>query len=232
MTVSRLSRSLFVVAGLSAALGLAGCATTSAPDAVAEPRTPTEQFPIDVVPTPVEIQLAIHAKGLSPTQAEALAGFADRWREASGGAIVIQAPKGAGDQASVYRMSEGARAFLIDQGAPPQAIRVASYDAGGKAGAPLIVGYQTYVARGPVCGEHWEGLTHSAGNRTSSNFGCAITANMAAQIADPRDLIEPRATEPGDAQRRVEALAKYRKGENTSAAKDAAASGAVSRAVN
>ena len=55
---------------------------------------------------------------------------------------------------------------------------------------------------------------------------------MAAQIANPEDLIRPRDSTPADAGRRDTVLGKYRKGDVTASAKDEQATGVVSKAVN
>jgi pilus assembly protein CpaD len=59
-----------------------------------------------------------------------------------------------------------------------------------------------------------------------------VTANIAAQVANPEDLLGPRAETPIDSGRRATVLDKYRKGELTSSAKDDQSSGVVSKAVN
>ena len=51
--------------------------------------------------------------------------------------------------------------------------------------------------------------------------------DLAAMVADPRDLVSPRPLDPDDAQRRLTVLEKYRKGETTVAEKAASQSGAV-----
>jgi pilus assembly protein CpaD len=107
---------------------------------------------------------------------------------------------------------------------------MASYDAAGA--APVItVSYPRYKARGPECGRSWENLSSTHGNRPYDNFGCAVTANFAAQIANPADLLAPRALDAPDGGRRQVVLDKYRKGEISSTAKDQQASGAVSNVV-
>ena len=65
-------------------------------------------------------------------------------------------------------------------------------------------------------------------NQSSGGFGCAITANMDAQVASPADRVRPADMGPADSQRRLFALDKYRKGEITSSAADEQAKGAVS----
>ncbi|MDP3855662.1 CpaD family pilus assembly protein [Phenylobacterium sp.] len=220
-----------VLASLAA---LSACATPPSMDVgqVADPRTPTELWKVEVASQPHEIRLAVHAAGLSSTQADALAGFAADWREVEGGTITLQAPSGPGvDGSAAFRTGEGARTFLTGQGVRPDQIRIVGYDAKGEASPPLLVGYLRHQAVIPECGRSWTNISHSMANEVQPNFGCAVTANMAAQIANPADFKGPRATTAPDAARRVDVMAKYRKGENTSSQADKQATGAVSQVV-
>lgn len=215
------------------AAGVTACASAPPPreGAVIDPRTPLDQYRAQVVPQADEVRLAIHAQGVSGPQADALAGLVHAWRSHDGGPIRLQSPVGATDAAAAYRMGESVRAFLVSQGVPHSDIQVAGYDAGGQAGAPMVVGYERYVAQIPRCGQDWENLTSTAQNRPRANFGCAVTANFAAQLANPADLVRPRDMEPADAARRAEVLDKYRRGEPTSTQADEQAKGALSQAV-
>jgi pilus assembly protein CpaD len=211
----------------AALVGLSACAT-EIPDRIADARTPTEHFQAKVTAADQEIRLAVHAQGLSPNQAEALAAFAEDWREAEGGTITLSAPSGGADSRAAFRTVEGARSALIEQGVAADHIAVVSYDAKGDAAAPLRVAYLRYQAQVPACGRTWTNLARSATNDVQPNFGCAVTANMAAQIANPADLAHPRATTAMDAQRREVMLDKYRKGQVTSSDKDEQAKGVIS----
>lgn len=222
----------FLLAATAASLGLGACVTGGSRDELAaDIRTPTEQHAIEVERQPEEIRLKVHAAGPSPNQDAAAARFVDGWREANGGEIVIQAPNGEVDPAAVHRMVEGVRHLLAGTGVPREAVRIVGYDARGQAAPPLIVGYERYVALGPQCGQNWASITRSASNKVHPNFGCAVTANMAAQIADPRDLIEPRGLDPADAGRRGVVTEKYRAGEPTGAKPPEESSGAIATAV-
>jgi pilus assembly protein CpaD len=228
-----LLRSLAVV-GFAAALG--ACAT-KIPGADDQARLPTERFEAKVTSRPEEVLLAVHAQGLSPRQAEALSKFVDYWRDDEGGVIGIQAPSAGVDPGAAYRMSESARGFLLSKGVPAEKVEVVGYDPDAPGGSgdgapPLRVGYLRYHAEIPKCGQTWTNIAHSWKNEVQPNFGCGVTANMAAQIADPADLLGPRTVTPQDATRRQEVLDKYRKGEITSSAKDDKADGAISKAVN
>jgi pilus assembly protein CpaD len=217
---------------LLAALALTACATDSAELAGPEPMTPTERFAIEVQQHPEELRLAAHAQGVSPNQQQALADFVRRYSSGDGGAITLQSPNHGGDPQAAYRTTVDARDFLTGHGVDPAKIRIVGYDAGGDAQAPVVIGYTAFVAKGPTCGQQWENLSATGHNREYENFGCAITANIAAQIGNPSDLLNPRALDPTDAARRQTVLDHYRKGETTSTAKDEQANGAVSTAVH
>lgn len=217
---------------LALVVALSACASAPPRDgAVADAPTALDQFKAPVRALPNEIRLAIHAQGVSQGQAQALSDLVNGWRAADGGRLVIQAPSGGPDSSAVYRMGESVRAFLVGQGVPVQAIQVVGYDGGGAAAAPIVVGYLRYEVDVPQCGEQWENLSSTWDNRVYGNFGCATTANLAAQIANPADLAGPRASDAPDAQRRMEVLDHYRAGETTSSARDDQAAGAVATAV-
>lgn len=216
--MNRMSRLLAVSA--FAAL-LAGCASTA--DRVGQmdaPITPTEQWRAELVRNPEEIQLAAHAGGLSPNQAEALAAFVETWRQADAGTITIQAPVDGAEGTGGYRASESARRFLIGQGVPADQVRVVGYRPEGEGRAPLKIGYVRHSVVLPECGREWTNISHSITNRPQANFGCAVTANMAAQIANPADLAGPRADTSIDAGRRQMVMEKYRAGVTTSTPAD------------
>ena len=226
MSALRLSVLVFAAAALSA------CASTPwsppEPTRAEAARTPTELWTADVRPQAAEIRLAVHAQGLSLNQQDALARFAGEWRLGGRGPITLRAPVGGPDAAMVSRATEGARATLASYGAE---VRVQGYEAGGDVRAPLIVGRESYAVSIPTCGQQWDNISRSATNQVQSQFGCSVTANMAAQIANPSDLLGPAAIDPADAQRRAVVLDKYRKGEITASARDSQATGAVSQVV-
>ena len=220
-------RPLIAPLACAALMGLGACAT-KVPDRISDARTPTEHFQAKVTAADQEIRLAVHAQGLSPNQAEALAAFAADWRDADGGTITLSAPTGGAQSRAAFRSIETARSLLIDQGVSADHIAVVNYDAKGDAAAPLRIAYLRYQAQVPVCGQAWTNIAHSANNDVQPNFGCAVTANMAAQIANPADLTHPRASTPVDTQRRETMLDKYRKGQVTSSDKDDQAKGVIS----
>ena len=211
-------------------VAVSGCVTDT-PDRLDLARTPTEHFQARAVEEPNELKLAVHPTGLSEAQTEALAGLVTAWREDEAGLITIQSPAGGPPSEASARMGQGVQAFLTRQGVPRDQIAYVGYDAVGQTGAPLKVSYIHYRAVVPKCGQSWINVAHSAANQPQPNFGCAVTANMAAQIANPADLNRPADLGPVDAQRRQVVLGKYRTGDNTSTVEDKQAKGTISDAV-
>jgi pilus assembly protein CpaD len=224
-------RHLFVF-GLAATV--AACASSRGTQTAhgEPPASPTTQFAVTLTHAPDEILLAPHATGLSPAQASAIADLVERWRDAGDGPVTVQTPTRGGAEA--YHAAAAVQGALLRLGVLESQIRLIGYDAsatpasGDSAVAPIMVGFTHYQARGPQCGRDWQAFTKTFSNQPNSNFGCAVTANFAAMIANPADLAAPRPTDPADANRRETILGKYRRGEATSSSKDSQASGAVS----
>ena len=229
MSSNRSRRLAFGLTCLALAVLAAGCATDAhKPASQAQAITPTEQFPLTARETPGELRLAAHAAGLSAAQRDALAALADRWLQEGGDAVTIRAPTSGADPRAAYETSAQAAALLRALGVPDEQIHRVGYEPAGAGPAPVVVAYSTYRAEIPRCGLKWENLSTNRKNQPMSNFGCAVSANLAAQIADPADIAAPRALAPTDAGRRTTILDKYRQGQLTSGAADSAASGAVS----
>lgn len=219
----------------AALLTLSACATGGEPAApTAISRTDTEQWRdrIKVDGQADEILLATHLSGVSANQDQALRALVDRWLSAEARQITVSAPVGGDDPAAAGRMAGDIRQRLLLLGAPAARVQVVGYDAQGQIGAPVRVSFDYYVAEALKCGQSWENLTATRKNEAYDNFGCAMAANLAAQVANPEDLIRPRNSTPIDAGRRDTVLGKYRKGEITSSARDEQAVGTVSKAIN
>jgi pilus assembly protein CpaD len=213
---------------LAAALG--GCGSLATGYDEKAPLTPLAQHTITVEETPDRLAMTPHPEGLSPAQRVALIGFVSRWRAAvAAGDIAVQVPAG-GDQAAIAKTASDVTGALQALGVPSQAVRLSDYTA--PAGAErVLASFSSLEARGPDCSRGWNNLTSTGANEVSEHFGCAVTANLAAQIADPRDLISPTASTASDAARREVVLGKYRRGETTSTSRDDQAVGTISGAV-
>jgi pilus assembly protein CpaD len=221
--------SLTTLAILGAAALLAACATPHEPPVADQSApTPTEQYPLKARELPGELKLAVHAEGLSASQRDALADLADHWSDAGGGEVTVRVPSAGVDPRSADLASRQAMDFLAAMGVPSDRLRRVGYAPEAGAGAPIVVAYVTYRAVIPRCGREWENLSSNGKNKPMGNFGCATSANLAAQIADPADIAHPRDLDPTDAGRRTTVIDKYRQGQATGGEADKNASGTLS----
>ncbi len=69
---------------------------------------------------------------------------------------------------------------------------------------------RVYRSVAPPCPNWSRSVTFDPQNLPSSNFGCATASNLAAMIADPRDLAEGRTLGPGDGAQAIGAIERYR----------------------
>lgn len=179
--------------------------------------------PIMVEPHFTSIKLSFSAPeaGLLPDDADKLEAFVEDFLSRGSGSISVSAPKGPDSNAVVGYF--GTR--LFNMGVPRSKILVGTHDG---PDARVEIGFIAYQASTKPCGDWSENLANTADNYTAPNFGCAVQANIAAQVADPRDLVEMRPTDPSDAVRRANVLDAYEKGKTTAAEKTKDQSGAVS----
>jgi pilus assembly protein CpaD len=198
----------------AAGLVVAGCAGGPAELDGPAPLTPTQRYVLQVEPGVDRIALAVHDAGLSGAQRAAIADLANRFMIEGAATVRIETP--AGDDPAASEQAYRAREALQAAGVPPTAIEMAGYY-GPDARAPIVLGFETLRAVVPQCGTRWGSLTRTGSNAGHANFGCAVTANLAAQIANPRDIVQPRDMGPTDAQRRTTVFAAYREGTPTAA---------------
>jgi pilus assembly protein CpaD len=153
-------------------------------------------------------------QGLSPADVARLDAFVGDYQEHGNGAIAVSAPAGAAANQQI-----GFFADRINQiGVPRDHILVSTHDAA--AGDTRVeIDYVAYQAHADSCGDWSEDLSFTMMNGTPHNFGCAVQQNLAAQVADPRDLIQPRGMEASDAARRTTVVGKYEQGQITQADK-------------
>ena len=208
-----------------ALIGLGACASTDKAERYVP--EPTGQFAVKVDRAPLELRLAPHAEGLSATQTNALRDLAGRWTSAEGGQVTLKTPEHGPGPDNAYRMTTAARDVLVASGVPASRVAIVGYEADGDQHAPIVVSFDRFVAMGPRCATSWSNLSDVRANVPYAEFGCAVTANIGAQVADPADLVEARASAPPDAGRRQTEIEKYRQGQITSTPKDPQADGTL-----
>jgi pilus assembly protein CpaD len=162
---------------------------------------------------------------VSPTQAAALGELVMRWRESGEDAIAVQGADAGPSRDTALAAVELLKAYGAQARADLQPAGAAA------APAPVRVSFARLEAVIPDCASRWGELTRTKENQPHAAFGCAVTANMAAQMANPGDLARPRGETPADGDRRADVMDKYRKGQPTATQRSPDERGVVSNAV-
>lgn len=193
-------------------LAVAGCTNTRPTQQAFAPDDYRERHPLRLEQARQHIDVFGASPQLDPRQRRDLVEFARAHAQRSSGAIEIATPAG---QAHVS--VEAIRSALAEGGlrAP---VRYSSYPvrAGGGA-APVRVSHATLTANvASQCGQWPADLAGSRGaegwhNKPYYNLGCSYQSMIAAQVADPVDLVRPRAEGASDLAKRMKDIEALRK---------------------
>lgn len=220
----RPARTLAALAlGLSAAL-LAGCKSD---DGLTTGGLPDDgyrtKYPIVVAegPETLDIPVGYGSAGLGDTTRAKVRAFAADAAERATSTLVILAPSGAANDAAAGAIARQARSEALAAGLSKSVVEMRPYAVADRsAAAPVRLTYNRIKAQSPRCGR-WEGeIIERHTNGDGVEFGCATQANLAAMIADPEDLVSPRAATPAAGARRVWVLGQWVTGETTSTSEE------------
>jgi pilus assembly protein CpaD len=218
----RALRLLSALVGLSAALG--GCNTSGEVVTASVPDDYRLRHPIAIQEANRSIVIFVgHARGgLSAPQRADVVGLARTWVSEGTGAIVADVPVDTPNAPAAAATFREVRALLAAGGVPPNGIALRHYHPDDpRTLATIRLSYPRMAAVAGPCGLWPEDLGPSALNESYSenrqyyNFGCAYQRNMAAMIANPSDLVQPRPETPAYTARRTAGFEKYRKGDPT-----------------
>ncbi len=157
---------------------------------------------------------------LTQQQRREVAAFAHEWRKEATGGIIIDLPSGTPNAAAARASLREVRAVLAAGGVPARAVEVRPYAPGDAARmATLRLNYPRMAAQAGPCGLWPDDLGPTAdqkysANRPYWNLGCASQRNLAAMVAEPSDLVQPRAEGPAYSPRRTMVFDKYRTGQS------------------
>ena len=216
---------------------LAGCKTASRVDiAQSIPDDYRLRHPIAVREKVQSMTVFVgDARGtLTPTQRAEVGALASSWRNEGTGGIVIEMPVGSPNERAAAGASREIRSVLSASGVPARAIEIRPYPSQDPARlATIRVNYPRMAAETGPCGlwPHDIGPTTDPiymANKPAWNHGCANQRNLAAQVADPADLVQPRSEAPVFASRRNTVTDKFRKGEPTATQSPDAEKGKIS----
>ena len=138
----------------------------------------------------------------------------------NGDRLMVRAPSGGNDDAGSMRAFEDVRKAFRQAGIDSDTVLLETYYVRPGQPAPLRLSYLQYVAKAPDCPDWSENVSRDPQNMPYPNLGCATQRNLAVAVADPRDLMGPRAETPRASERRDAMWDKYVKGEPTISKRD------------
>lgn len=175
---------------------LAGCARQGPSEFNVAPVTYQQRHPIvvDTSPTNLDIPAGNERTHLTVGMETAIKSFGKDYRLSGAKSLQILVPAGSSNEVSASDLARQARDILEEDGVYPQQIAVRSYPAhSAEEPGHVRLTYTAVKARvASECGVWPTDVSSDFQNRNYENFGCATQSNLAAIIADPNDLIEPR----------------------------------------
>jgi pilus assembly protein CpaD len=224
------------LAALGLALFLAGCQSDQIDYTGSVPTDYRDRHPIRLADKERTLQILVGSgrAGLTATQRAQVAAMGSDWRREGTGYIVVETPARAVNSRAARDSVREIRSLLQFSGVSPRAMKFRSYDQPyrGDLGA-ILVSYKRIAAEAGPCGQWPENLgpgvlgrepypLRESLNEPYYNFGCATQRNLASSVANPEDLVQPRAETPAFAGRRQTVMEKYARGQDTASQASAA----------
>ncbi|MCI4663334.1 MAG: CpaD family pilus assembly protein [Neomegalonema sp.] len=205
-----LARPALLGAALLAACGLGGCAQFEGGgryDAV---------YPIKIEAQPTILRTPNVAR-LSVRDARRIDALGRDYLRLGKGPISIGWPKGANASAAVGKIAKR----LHRVGVPLRSIRRGAYDPAEYKSADILVFFTRPTAVAQPCPRLWGETIMTPRNSGSGRFGCFYQRNLAAMVADPRDLEAPAPMTLAPAGPRLRVHAAHEMGKITSSEESA-----------
>jgi pilus assembly protein CpaD len=182
---------------------------------------PSQRHPILVSQKPhnMNLRVARGQHGLSSSQRADLYAFLTKYKNEGGTSsrVVLSVPAGSANEMSAMHAVADMRPMLAEMGFSDASMTIEPYHAEGDPQPPIRVSYLVHKAEAPECGRWPDNVAMSNRNLNYANFGCAQQRNLANQIANPADLIAPRAMTARSGERNDVVHEKYIKGSATGA---------------
>jgi pilus assembly protein CpaD len=124
--------------------------------------------------------------------------------------VTITVPNGSGNEAAAADAAHDFRHFIRSHGIPDSRIMMASYQAPSvDVSAPVRVSYIAMRAQTNKCGRWPDDMLNDGQNKHYADFGCSYQNNLAAQVANPADLLGPRRQTEVDPEERDNVIDRY-----------------------
>lgn len=195
------------------AASLAGCANRDSITVGSIPDDYRTNHPIVIAEKNQKIDLPVGAgdRGMTGAQRDALLGFLDGYDKSAAPALTIAMPAGSANEVAARAAGRDFARLAMAAGVKRSRIVMTSYQSAvPEASAPVRVAFVAVRAQTDKCGRWPDDLTDTSENKHYADFGCSYQNNLAAQVANPNDLIGPRKQSDIDAENRGAVIDKYR----------------------
>jgi pilus assembly protein CpaD len=201
-----------VLAASSIAL-LAGCAGPR--DSITVGAVPDDyrtNHPIMISEKDEVLDLPVGTGSFRMTEVHKVAvnGYISNYDRSAAATVSIMVPSGSVNSAAANAVARDVAHHLHRRGVPSGRVVVVPYSASAESAAPIRLIYGRMKAHTGQCGRWPADVLDTTENKHYANFGCASQNNLAAQIANPADLLGPRAPGDIDADNRESALDQYK----------------------
>lgn len=206
-------RAIPALAVAAVAVLLAGCAQRDSITVGSIPDDYRTTHPIVIAEKNVKIDLPVGAgdRGMTGSQRDTLLGFLDNYDKSAAPTLTIQVPSGSANEAAATAAARDFARVAVASGVKRNRIVVTSYQAASsEISSPVRVAYVSVRAQTDKCGRWPEDLLETSENKHYADFGCSYQNNLAAQMANPADLLGPRKSTTIDAENRGAVIDVYR----------------------
>ncbi|RWN52640.1 CpaD family pilus assembly protein [Mesorhizobium sp.] len=207
------SRICLPVLAVAVAALLAGCANRDSITVGAVPDDYRTNHPIVIAEKNQKIDLPVGAgdRGMTGSQRDTLLGFLDGYDKSAAPTLTISIPSGSANEIAATAAGRDFARLAIASGISRNRIVITTYQSvSAEASAPIRVAYVSVKAQTDRCGRWPEDLMQTSENKHYADFGCSYQNNLAAQIANPTDLLGPRKQSDIDAENRGAVVDVYR----------------------
>lgn len=159
----------------------------------------------------LDLPVSASDRGATRPQKATLEGFLAGYDRSAAPVLNIITPSGSANGVAAADAAHDFARIARENGVPSSRIVHASYQAGPEeTAAPVRISFAAMRAQTNKCGRWPKDVLDTTDNKHYANFGCSYQNNMAAQIANPEDLIGPRKQTPIDADNRDAVIGDYR----------------------
>ena len=210
---SRICGRAVPVLAIAVAALLSGCANRDSVTVGAIPDDYRTNHPIVIAEKNQKIDLPVGAgdRGMTGSQRDTLLGFLDGYDKSAAPTLTIQIPSGSANEVAASAAGRDFARLAVASGIKRNRIVVVSYQAGSsETSAPVRISFIAVRAQTDRCGRWPDDLAETSENKHYADFGCSYQNNLAAQVANPSDLLGPRKQTTIDAENRGAVIDIYR----------------------